>query len=327
MEVSRSVIWRLGFLTRGFWSDKVWTPRFDDLHLSLFALSIYITFSFLQYLHSTSRFLKPGIRGGNAATKYFSDEDYRQVYTCQRVSSIYGRGRHCCQPYKRWILATLLLQFKISCLLVGRLPESWNVIVQLQSKHSDSGTKGIKETEQIQSSAFQKHKVEPGNAVGRESGTQASGYFPGRLRLLQKLRIKNKDPQQLMPQFAILQTKELFLCAVFFLLCRSPWTFGPGGESRLLLTVSRLSNPIWSNGAGLAMPRLQQQGSALWGEDGCYSFETPNHGGVTGFAPLVSSYCVDMRCGIVNSKASSALNHWRRHDEKRKEVQINKYTL
>lgn len=50
---------------------------------------------------------------------------------------------------------------------------------------------------------------------------------------------------------------------------------GTGGELRLHLTVSHLSNPIYCNGAGTSLLGLPQQGTALLGEEGCYSFETP----------------------------------------------------
>ena len=72
---------------------------------------------------------------------------------------------------------------------------------------------------------------------------------------------------------------------------------GTGGEPGLHLTVSCLSNPIWSNGVGMAVARRQQQGTALWRMEGRYDFETPNHAGVTAFAPPASARCDDMRRG------------------------------
>lgn len=70
---------------------------------------------------------------------------------------------------------------------------------------------------------------------------------------------------------------------------------GTGGELRLHLTVSHLSNPIYCNGAGTSLLGLQQQGTALLGEEGCYSLRPPNLREVTGFAFLASSYCGDMQ--------------------------------
>lgn len=82
-------------------------------------------------------------------------------------------------------------------------------------------------------------------------------------------------------------------------------------------SISQLAvSLIQSSAAALAMhyQGCSSRGLLCERRQGVIILRPPNHGEVTGFAFLASSYCVDMRCGIewdCEFKAKVAAEIWR----------------
>lgn len=130
-------------------------------------------------------------------------------------------------------------------------------------------------------------------------------WLPRRIESFTKVNIKAERSSPTDVTVCNFADKGSFYWVVSILLCRAPWTV-VAFTWEIGLVVSLVSISQWVGSLILSSAMvlaLQYQGcSSRWllceGREGVLILRPRNHGEVTGFAFLSSSYCVDMTHGI-----------------------------